>query len=454
MADDKTITADELTDHFWRTYGRITVADLPSDVSEVAAQCVLDWFGCAVAGSQEPLTGILTEELAEGSGPATVVGPPGALATTGMFQAAMINGAAGHALDFDDTNIVMGGHPTVPVLPALLALAETVAASGAQVLAAFVAGLEIESRLGDMIGGDHYGRGWHKTSTIGVLGAAAAASHLLRLGEVQFGHAMGLAASNAAGLKANFGTMTKPYHAGHAAERGLLSARLAARGYTANHEALGGKQSLAQAAGEGSLRLSRLAAMADRWLTTDTLFKYHAACYLTHAGIEATSTILDEHNLAPADVAEVTLVVHPSLDDVCNIQFPTTGLEAKFSLRATQAFALHRVDTTSVAAYEDGPVNQPEIQKFIDQVTVAFDDTLATTATRVVVTTAAGEHLEGSYDAGIPATDLVAQRQKLEAKFGGLTGSVLGADHANVVIDRLRGFVDLPAASIGAVLRP
>ncbi len=453
MTDDRTTTADELTDRLWRDYGQITVQEIPDAALEVAAQCVLDWFGCAVAGSQEPLTVILTEELATGTGPATLVGPPGELATTGMLQAAMINGAAGHALDFDDTNIVMGGHPTVPVLPALLALAETVGASGAQVLSAFVVGLEVESRLGDMIGGDHYAKGWHKTSTIGVFGAAAAACHVLGLDEVQFGHAMGLAASNAAGVKANFGTMTKPYHAGHAAERGLLAARLAARGFTANPEAVGGNQSLAQAAGEGALRLGRLQTMADRWLTTDTLFKYHAACYLTHAGIEATSAIMDEQRLTAAEVDQITLVVHPSLDDVCNIQFPTTGLEAKFSLRATQAFAVNGVDTTSVEAYEDGPVNKPEVQKFIDKVTVEFDESLATTATRATVTTTDGDSHRSTFDAGVPATDLAAQRHKLEAKFNGLAGPVLGGDHVTAVVDRLRGFADLADVSVGAILR-
>jgi 2-methylcitrate dehydratase PrpD len=193
--------------------------------------------------------------------------------------------------------------------------------------------------------------------------------------------------------------------------------------------------------------------MADRWLTTDTLFKYHAACYLTHAGIEATSAIMDEQRLTAAEVDQITLVVHPSLDDVCNIQFPTTGLEAKFSLRATQAFAVNGVDTTSVEAYEDGPVNKPEVQKFIDKVTVEFDESLATTATRATVTTTDGDSHRSTFDAGVPATDLAAQRHKLEAKFNGLAGPVLGGDHVTAVVDRLRGFADLADVSVGAILR-
>lgn len=447
-----TPSSDEFAEYLWQTYGRLTIDDVPSDVIEVAQQCILDWFGCVLAGSQEPLSKILADELGEISGPATIIGAPTPLRTTGILQAAMINGATGHALDFDDTHTGMGGHPTVPVLPAILALAEELGSSGAEVVAAFVVGLEVECRIGDMIGGGHYAKGWHKTSTIGVLGAAAAASRLLGLDEVQFGNAIGLAASNAAGLKANFGTMTKPYHAGNAAERGLLAARLAARGFTANHEAVSGNQSLAQAAGDGELRLNRMAGFRGRWLTNETLFKYHAACYLTHAGIEATTKVMAEHDLTNADVASIELVVHPSLVDVCNILYPTTGLEAKFSLRATQAFAVNGVDTTAVETYEDGPVNQPEVQKFLDQVTVETDESLTTTATTVTLTTVEGDQHRMSYDSGVPAADLDAQRSKLETKFIGLTTPVLGADQAASVMSRLADFVALKTVSVSELL--
>lgn len=453
MIDEAPVTTEELTDYLWDRYGTLTPSDLPDDVLEVAAQCVLDWFACAVAGSQEPLTGILIEELATGTGPATVVGDPNRLVTTGMLQAAMINGAAGHALDFDDTNMVMGGHPTVPVLPAVLALSEVVGASGAEALLAFVVGLEIESIIGNLIGERHYNTGWHKTSTVGVMGAAAAASHLLGLDRVRFGHAMGLAASNAAGLKANFGTMTKPYHAGHAAERGLLAARLAGRGFTANHDAIGGNQGLSQAAADGILELSTLNETADRWFTTETLFKHHAACYLTHAGIEATLALVKSRDLSPGDIDRIELSVYPALDDVCNIRFPSSGLEAKFSLRATQALAVHGVDTSTIAAFDDGPINQPKIQKFLDQVRVDFDESMDSTATKVTIVTTDGTRLEQFHDCGVPAADLEAQREKLEAKFLGLTGPILGREHAVAVLSRLRTVADRDQLSVASVLQ-
>ncbi|MEM7272850.1 MAG: MmgE/PrpD family protein [Actinomycetota bacterium] len=441
--------SDELAAALWASYGRLTVDDLPPEAVEVARHCILDWLGCTVAGSTEPLAGLLRDELGEVPGPATVIGTS---STTGMLQAAMINGATGHALDFDDTHTGMGGHPSVPVLPALLALAETTGASGAEVVAAFVTGMEIQCRLGDAIGGGHYARGWHKTSTIGVFGAAAACARLLGLDEEAFGNALGLAASNAAGLKANFGTMTKPYHAGHAAERGLLAARLASRGYTADHRAVGGRQGLAEAAGDGALRPDRLVGLGERWLIRDTLFKFHAACYLTHAGIEATRAVVVERSLAPEDIESVTVEVHPSLLDVCNIQHPTTGLEAKFSLRATQAFAVHGVDTARVDTFEDGPINEPAIQKLLDRVTVTTDPALTTTATRVAVATTDGAVSGRFHDAGVPAADLDAQWEALAAKFGALAGPVLGEEAAARAVIAVRGVEQLPEVRVGSML--
>ena len=272
-----------LANHLWDRFGRLGLDDISEPARTVAGQCVLDWFGCALVGSREPLSAILRDELGDQAGPCSIVGTelhcaPGV--------AALLNGAAGHALDFDDTHSMMGGHPTVPVFPAALAQAQEMGASGQRLLVAFIVGVEVESRVGALIGGAAYKKGWHSTSTIGVHGAAAAACHLMGASNEQFAHALGLAASQASGLKANFGTMTKPFHAGHAAERGLLSARLAMRGFTSNPEAVDGRQGYADAAASGhdEVNWQRLEEQDGRFLIEDTLFKYHAACYLTHAG--------------------------------------------------------------------------------------------------------------------------------------------------------------------------
>ena len=189
----------------WKKFGNISVSDLPADVVTVAEHCVLDWFGCAVAGSREPLAKILFDEFGNRQGPCGVVG---ANLRVDAPTAALLNGAIGHALDYDDTGLGVGCHSTAPVLPAILAVSEEIGATGADMIAALVAGVEIQGRIHLSMGTDHYTRGWHTTATYGTFGATAAVAHLLKLDEEAYWSAMGLAASHASGVKANFGTMT------------------------------------------------------------------------------------------------------------------------------------------------------------------------------------------------------------------------------------------------------
>jgi 2-methylcitrate dehydratase PrpD len=335
----------------------------------------------------------------------------------------------------------MGGHPTVPLWPAVLALAEEQHRTGADALTAYIVGQEIQARIGAALGPEHYAKGWHQTSTVGVFGAAAAASWLLGLDAQRFGNAIGIAASSSSGLKANFGTMTKPLHAGQAAERGLLAARLAALGFTANSDAIGANQGLAQAAGNGHLDVDRLDRYDGTWLILRTLFKYHAACYLTHAGIEATLSLMPSTTVD--DIRAITLFVNPSIRDVCDIEHPTTGLEAKFSLRATQAFAVHGVNTTDIASFDDVVVAEPEIQAFLDRVVIEADRSLVTTASTVVLETSSGER-RATYDSGVPASDLSAQGDRLRSKFRALAAPVIGPDAAEALLHDIEQSTLLP----------
>lgn len=432
----------ELTDHLWERFGALAIDDVPAEVVTVAQHCVLDWFGCAIAGSREPLAAILRDEFAHEMGACSIVGSS---LRADPYRAAMVNGATGHALDFDDTSTVMGGHATVPLLPAILALAEATGRSGADVLTAYVVGMEVQARIGTGIGPEHYAEGWHTTSTIGVFGAAAATAWLLGLDAPAFADAMGIAASNASGLKANFGTMTKPLHPGQAAERGLLSGRLAAKGYSANEAAIDGNQGFAQAAGNGALDSARIERLADGWATPRTLFKFHAACHLTHAGIEATAAILAD-GVTAAEIETITLTVNPAILDVCGIAEPATGLEAKFSLRGTQALVVHGVDTAAVASFDDGPINREDVQAFIPKVTVQTDDALATMETRVEVATTAGIRC-GEANVSRPEVDLEVQGAKLRQKFDALATPVLGAPAASGLGDMLQDLAAVDALS-------
>ena len=378
----------------------------------VAKQCLLDWLGVTLAARREPLVGILAEELEPSNemGACTLIGL-GRKAS--LMNAALINGAAGHALDFDDVITAMG-HPTAPVAPAVIALGELLGASGAKVVEAFIVGLEAECRIGRLLGPSHYAKGWHGTATFGSFGAAAACAHLLDLDEAHLLHALGVAGTQAAGLKSVFGTMSKPLHAGKAAQNGLLAARLAARGFTSDTDILGSSQGFAATQ---STTVSVEAGLEDRPLpwVVDALFKFHAACYLTHNSIEATNALRAEERLSPDEVETILIQVQPMHLGVCNIEAPRTGLECKFSLRMTSAMALSGDDTFDEALFSDATAARPDLVALCKRISVEPNSPTAGSA--VTIRLKDGRAFSRTVDVAIPETNLSAQQDKLERKF-------------------------------------
>jgi len=409
---------------------KIRYEEIPEDAREVARHCLLDFLGCALAGADDPLTGILVREIAATEGGAQA-GLIGRFERATLQTAALINGAAGHALDFDDTHTAMG-HPSVPVLPALLALAESRGADGRELLAALVAGIEMECRLGLLGGQGHYAAGFHSTATYGTFGAAAACAHLLRLEESAWLNAMGLAGTQAAGLKSGFGTMAKPLHAGRAASSGLLAALLARGGFTAQPAILEVPQGFAATHACDEPTAEALAAQPERLLIRDTLFKYHAACYLTHAAIEAARRLREQDGVDPEKITAVEVQVNPALLAVCNIEAPTTGLEGKFSLRATTALGFLDRDTGDPDLYSAATMADPVLIALRDRVHVAPTAELSVTQSRLVVESQSGRR-EQLVDTGIPAPDLADQGRRLREKFGVLASRRLGADRADAL---------------------
>jgi 2-methylcitrate dehydratase PrpD len=423
--------------------------DLPDDAREAARHCVLDWLGVTIAGAHEPLVDILVDVIvgAERSEEAALIGRRERATRP---TAALVNGAAGHALDYDDAHMRMTGHPTAPVLPALLALAEGGAVSGKALLTALVAGIELEGRLGAVLGGGHYEVGFHSTATLGTFGAAAACAHLLGLETGAWHHALGLAGTQAAGLKSAFGTMAKPLHAGRAASSGLLSALLARRGFSSSAGILEAKQGFAATHAGGALDPGVLDGLAGRFLIRETLFKYHAACYLTHAAIESARRLRERHGVDPRAVDAIEVAVAPSLLGVCNIAEPRTGLEGKFSLRATTALALLGEDTGALGTYCEAKMADVRLVGLRDRARVVTDAGLAPTRARVAVRIG-GRRLEEETDTGVPTADLSEQRKRLRAKFAALTVPVLGAEAAAVLAEAALSIDRL--ASVDALLR-
>lgn len=416
---------------------------IPETAYAWSRHALLDWFGVTIAAKEEPLTGILMAEYAgDGGDPCTLVGQ-GARAR--LHEAALINGAASHALDYDDVNRRLHGHPTVCTAAAALALGEYLQASGREVLAAFAAGVEVGCNLGEMADEGHYEAGYHATATLGTFAAAAAGAKLMRLDAEATAHALGIAASQAAGLKCNFGTMTKPLHAGKAAMNGLLAARLAARGFTANTAAIEAPQGFVGTQAPG-FRDGPLRPNPDRpFAVEEMLFKYHAACYLIHSTLEAIRDLRERHDVALDDVKTARLHFRPSHFSVCCIPAPETGLEIKFSIAHLAVMALDGVDTAALASYCDANAKDPRyIAAREEKIRLEPREDIDRMAAVVTLELGDGRTLTAEGDVGKPAGDLDAQWRRLSGKFEALATPVIGAARANTLRETVAALDEQP----------
>src|SRR5215468_4026622 len=347
--------------------------DCPAEAVEAARRAILDCLGVMLAGSVEPAARIVTEVArAEGGSPlATVVGTS---LRTGAVWAALANGTAAHALDFDDTNFAMLGHPSAPVLAAALATGELALADGRALVHAFLLGFEVETTMAAVMNPPHYEKGFHATGTLGTMGAAAAAGRLLGLEPGQTRTALAVAASQASGLKENFGTMTKPFHAGHAARSGVLSALLARDGFTASEQAIEGPQGYLAVLGAGKREEQALDSLGAPWkiLQSGVAVKPYPSCACTHSIIDSALELKRTHGIDPAQVAEVTVGVHAAVPRILIHSRPRNGLEAKFSGEFSVAAALCE-GRVGMATFRDDKTDDLAITTLMKRVRMVVD---------------------------------------------------------------------------------
>jgi 2-methylcitrate dehydratase PrpD len=365
------------------------------------------------------------------------------------LSAALVNGAAAHALDYDDVNMAMPGHPSVAILPGLLALAELRGSSGRDVITAFVAGYETACRIGAALQPGHYNLGFHSTGTSGTFGAAAACARLLGLDGEATAAALGIAGTQAAGLKSQFGTMCKPFHAGKAAQNGLLAARLAARGFSSRTDIIECVQGFALTHGPNFSPEAALATPEAGLHLFANLFKYHAACYLTHAPIECARRLCEEHRLKPEEIAGIRLRLDGSCERVCNIPAPVDGLQSKFSLRQTVAMALAGIDTASLGAYSAENARDPSLVSLRERIVLDWQDSWPQTLAELELRLTDGRRVASRHDAGIPAANIEEQGERLAAKFDVLVEPILGAPRTRELRETISGLDDL--ADIGSL---
>jgi 2-methylcitrate dehydratase PrpD len=345
---------------------------VPEDAIAQAKRALLDTLGVTLAGSREESARIVADWVRE-QGDRAEVKVLGRSFRAPAADAALANGAAAHALDYDDVSLPMRGHPSAPLLPAVLAVAEKASRSGRDLLTAFVLGFEVETSLGRAIGEAHYALGWHATSTLGTLGAAAACARLLRLDAARTQMALGIAASLASGLQSNFGTMTKPLHAGWAARNGVVAAELAARGFTADRRALEGESGFLHAmSGGAEPDLESFAALGEPYEMTSSGFgvKLYPCCYAVHRSLDAVLEMKARHRIDAASIESIRVEVsHGSLIPLRG-DSPATGLEGKFSLEYCLAAAL--VDgRVALASFTDEAVSRPVVRSMMAKIEVS-----------------------------------------------------------------------------------
>lgn len=431
------------TSRIARQVSRLDHDHLPAPVRALARQCVLDLLGVAVAGAASTAPSVVADAVAGGAvagvpRPATVVGR-GRVA--GVGGAALANGVAAHVLDYDDVLPVMTGHPSAPVVPAALAVAEDLGSHGRELVTAVVAGIETEARVGASVTPAHYERGFHTTGTAGAVGAAAACARLHRLDPARTEMALGLAVAQASGLKCMFGSMAKSLQAGHAAAAGVLAAQLAASGFTSCRDALGAEQGFGSTYAGGADPDVLGAPFGRPWYILDTLFKVHAACYYAHATIEAMLSA--RASVDHRTVTAVELAVHPVQTTACSIADPSTPIEAKFSLQFVSALALAR-GRAGEPDFSGSSLADPAVARLRRLVTVTADPALGQLACRAVVRASGGRTLTVERDGDRRGwqEDPREQDGRLVGKFTSLARPVLGPARAARVLEVVAGLGD------------
>ncbi|MEM1006851.1 MAG: MmgE/PrpD family protein, partial [Pseudomonadota bacterium] len=313
----------------------------------VTCLSILDWIAVGRAGAAEPVSQMVRDMVLDEAGSAQAHVFGGGMVP--LRAAALVNGTASHALDYDDTHFAHIGHPSVVVLPAVTAVAEWDDRILVDLLDAALVGMESSVRIGLWLGRAHYQAGFHQTATAGAFGAAVAVGRIFAFDASQMRQVLGLAATRAAGLKTQFGTMGKPYNAGLAASAGVEAALLVQRGFVPNPMALEGQFGFG-ATHQGALdTAAAMQGLGEEWLFETVSHKFHACCHGLHAALEAAIDL----DIAEPEVAEIKIGTHPRWMSVCNQISPDTGLGAKFSYRTVIAMQALGYDTALPDSFSD-----------------------------------------------------------------------------------------------------
>src|SRR5499427_5840767 len=407
-------------------------SDLSAAAQREARRGVLDWVGCALAGSRHRTIDTLLAVLQETGGrpQATVLGRDLRL---GLLDAPLANGQMGHVLDFDDTHL--GGvvlHASSPILAALLSLAERTPASGADLMLAYAVGFEAGIRSGLTAPGHHKG-GWHLTGTLGAIAAAAAGGKLIGLDAQRLTYAMGIAATQAAGMQQNRGTMCKSFHAGKAAQNGVLAALLAERGFDSTQEIIDGRKGFCRVYSDTAAPERLIAGLGESWLIEANGHKPYACGVVLHPLIDAVIAIRSRERIDPEAVSEINLRVHPYVLSITDVAEPSTGLQSKFSAVHSAAVAL--IDgEAGIAQYSDAKTADPIVAALRRKANAIADATLGSDEAYATITAGDKRHeIHIPHAAGTAANPM--SDGAIEAKFLANATPIIGDNRAQSVVE-------------------
>ena len=423
----------------------VSYKDLSSAAIHWAKLGILDTVAVTLAGVPEPCVAkiIGMPGVADAPGPCLILGSS---RRTSALDAVLVNGTASHALDFDDVNANIGGHPSVMLVPVILALGEARDLGGRDMIAAYVAGFELETRLGRAVNFHHYEKGWHPTVTLGIFGTVAAAARLLGLDRERTATALALACSLASGVKANFGTMTKPLHVGQAVRNGLFAAFLAQEGFTASLDAFEDAQGFFEVFnGAGTYDAERI---FENWGKPFDVqdqgpgLKQYPCCGSTHAAIDCAFEILNASGLKAADIQTIDMQTNPRRLPHTDNPDPVTGLEGKFSVHyiLARAFSDGRI---GLDQFSDATVADPEIRALMSKVKADVHPEMGVDSphqfgAEVTVTTIDGQRLSHRINHRVcrgPADPMT--QEELRSKFNDCVSRALPPERIEPLYERL-----------------
>jgi len=386
-------------------------------------RCFINFLAVALYSSRDPSLDILLDIFQEEGGArrASVVGVGN---RTSLQNAALANGYLGHLEDYDDTHFPTVIHPSSPTIPGALAVGEHMGCSGHETLVASVLGIEACCRVGMAVHPAHYDAGWHITGTCGVFGSVAAAGRLMGLDINQMCQAMGVAGTQASGVREVFGTMTKPFHPGRAAQSGVLAALLVQKGFTSTSQILEGRRGFAHVLSSEHDLARAAAGLGERWELLMNGLKPYACGVVNHPLIDAMVALRTKYGVNPDSVESVRAQVHPLVVELVNRPEPVSGLEGKFSFQHSMAVGL--IDGAAFPAqYSDDRVNDPVVGQVRRRIAVAVDSSASEDATVVTLTLKDGRTYTETVAHATGAPENPMTDAQLEEKFRGLAEDVL-----------------------------